>query len=81
MTDTHNKNAWNRKNIERITRECAASNDYSVRESIHTIRFAVTGTTVGPGLFGILELLGKETVIRRLRRAVEYIHNKDFPDA
>ena len=36
---------------------------------IHTARVAVTGRTVGPGLFDILAVLGKETVARRLERA------------
>ncbi len=40
---------------------------------IHTIRVAVTGTTVGAGLFETLRTLGRETVIRRLRRAMEWV--------
>lgn len=34
---------------------------------IHAARLAVTGRTVGPGLFELLHTLGKETVVRRLR--------------
>lgn len=71
------QNTWSRENIERVTRECAASNNYNIRESIHTIRLAVTGTTSGPGLFGILELLGKKTVIMRLRKVADYIRNRE----
>jgi glutamyl-tRNA synthetase len=33
---------------------------------IHPTRLALSGRTIGPGLFEIMELLGKETVIRRL---------------
>jgi len=33
---------------------------------IHATRLALSGKTIGPGLFEIMELLGKETVIRRL---------------
>ncbi len=40
---------------------------------IHTIRVAVTGTTVGAGLFETLAVLGRETVQRRLRRAMEWV--------
>jgi glutamyl-tRNA synthetase len=33
---------------------------------IHPTRLALSGRTIGPGLFEMMELLGKETVIRRL---------------
>ena len=41
---------------------------------IHTIRVAVTGRTVGPGLFETLAVLGRERVLRRLKRAQEWVH-------
>lgn len=36
---------------------------------IHPVRLAISGRAVGPGLFEMMELLGKETVLRRLRIA------------
>ena len=36
---------------------------------VHPIRVAVSGRTEGPGLFEMLELLGRERVVRRLRAA------------
>ena len=33
------------------------------------LRAAVTGTNVSPGLFEVLELLGREVTLARLRRA------------
>jgi glutamyl-tRNA synthetase len=36
-------------------------------ELVHPTRVALTGRTVGPGLFETMHLLGKETIIRRLR--------------
>ncbi len=36
---------------------------------IHTTRLAVTGRTAGPGLFELMEVLGKERVVARLERA------------
>ncbi len=38
---------------------------------IHPVRLAVTGMGIGPGLFETLELLGKERVTARLKRAVK----------
>jgi len=40
---------------------------------IHPVRLAVTGVSGGPPLFDILELLGKDTVIKRMEKAVEFI--------
>ena len=37
----------------------------------HPVRLALTGVTCGPGLFEIMEVLGKETVLRRLTKAIE----------
>ncbi|MDK2991257.1 MAG: nondiscriminating glutamyl-tRNA synthetase [Clostridiales bacterium] len=40
---------------------------------IHPTRLAISGRTVGPGLFDIMELLGKERTLDRMARAIEYI--------
>ncbi len=40
---------------------------------IHPTRLAVSGRTGGPGLFEMMELLGRDAVVRRLRSAVERI--------
>jgi glutamyl-tRNA synthetase len=40
---------------------------------IHPIRLAVTGMSFGPGLFEVLEVIGKNTVVRRLRKAASAI--------
>ncbi|WP_155317185.1 glutamate--tRNA ligase [Desulfosarcina alkanivorans] len=37
------------------------------------VRVALTGTTVSPGIFEVIEVLGKERVLDRLKRAVAYI--------
>ena len=37
---------------------------------IHPLRLALTGKTVGPGLFELIEVLGKERVLTRLNGAV-----------
>ena len=42
-------------------------------KAIHPLRLAATGKTVGAPLFDVLELLGKETVDRRIRNFVAAI--------
>jgi glutamyl-tRNA synthetase len=34
---------------------------------------ALTGTTVSPGIFEVIEVLGRERVLVRLKAAVEFI--------
>lgn len=40
---------------------------------IHPTRLACTGCTVGPSLFHLLEVLGKERVLERLDNAIEFL--------
>ena len=41
---------------------------------IHAARLAISGIGSGPGLYDILEVLGKEESVRRIRTALEKIH-------
>lgn len=43
---------------------------------IHPTRLALTGRTVGPGLFDVIALLGKKRCLERLRRAADWIEQK-----
>jgi glutamyl-tRNA synthetase len=40
---------------------------------VNAARLALTGKPVGPGLFELAELMGKETVLARMNRALEYM--------
>jgi glutamyl-tRNA synthetase len=57
--------------IEQALRGLAAELDLSPRKAFQPIRVAVTGSTVSPGLFESLELLGRERVLERLSRCGE----------
>jgi glutamyl-tRNA synthetase len=64
---------WSVAPLEEVLRDTAASEGISAGKLIHPTRLALTGTTVGAPLFDVVELLGKETAIRRLRKFVEGI--------
>lgn len=55
--------------IEEALRGLAERLELSPRKAFQPIRVAVTGSTVSPGLFESLELLGKDASLRRLRAA------------
>ncbi|UZQ83876.1 glutamate--tRNA ligase [Thermoanaerobacter sp. RKWS2] len=42
-------------------------------ELFHPTRLAISGRTFGPGLFDIMELLGKERTIERIEKAMDFI--------
>lgn len=50
-------------------------------ELIHPTRLAVSGLTGGPSLFEMLEAIGKERVIKRMKKAIEYIETLGGSDA
>ncbi len=56
--------------LEQAVRDGAASEGISAARIIHPLRLAVSGVGVGPSLFHLLELLGKETVLRRVLHAI-----------
>ena len=57
--------------VEAALRQLAEELQIKPTNLIHPARLALSGRTIGPGLFEMIELLGKETVVRRLRRAIE----------
>jgi glutamyl-tRNA synthetase len=57
--------------IERALRSLAERLELSPRKAFQPIRVAVTGSTISPGLFESLELLGKETSLARISSAAE----------
>jgi glutamyl/glutaminyl-tRNA synthetase len=56
---------------EAAVRALAAERGIHSREVIHPARVALTGKTAGPGLFELMELLGRPRVVARLRAAAE----------
>ena len=56
------------KNIENICRKLSEELGIKASKIIHPTRVAISGLTVGAGLFEMMELLGKEKVIRRLEK-------------
>ncbi len=53
--------------------QLAAESGLALGKFIHPTRLALTGRTVSPGMFDVMELLGRERTLARLRRALAYI--------
>ncbi|MCB2205450.1 glutamate--tRNA ligase [bacterium] len=60
--------------LEELIRAHAEELEMGAGKLIHPIRLALTGSTASPSLFDMMEVLGRETCLRRLHRALEQIH-------
>jgi glutamyl-tRNA synthetase len=63
---------FDKEEIERNFRATASDLGLKTRDLVHPVRCALTGKKVGPGLFETMEVLGKERVLDRLKRLVNY---------
>ncbi len=60
-------------NIEQVYKALAEQKEISSGSLIHPTRLAISGVSFGPGLFELMEVLGKDTVLRRIEKAVAFI--------
>jgi glutamyl-tRNA synthetase len=59
--------------IEKAIRSEAERRGLKAAQFIHPLRVAVSGKKVGPGLFELLEVLGKERVLARIARTLRFL--------
>lgn len=59
---------FNKASIEEAYRKLADEMGLKAAELIHPTRVAISGKTVGAGLFDIMELLGRDKVLKRLEK-------------
>jgi len=71
-------NPFDKQQIETNVRVLVNSLGINAGEMIHPVRVALTGGTVSPGIFEIIEFLGKEKSIARLRKVKDKLKAKDF---
>jgi glutamyl/glutaminyl-tRNA synthetase len=58
-------------NIEKSFRDLVKERNIEAKTLIHPIRVALTGKTVGPGLFEVIYYLGKERTQERLSKFIK----------
>lgn len=61
---------FNKESIEKTCREIAKKYNIKPASIIHPTRVAISGKTVGAGLFEMMELLGRKRVVERLGRSL-----------
>jgi glutamyl-tRNA synthetase len=64
--------------IEKTIKDTAKKLSVKVAALVHPLRLACTGKTVGPSLYDLVAILGKDRVIRLINRALAQIENSTF---
>ncbi len=67
---------FDEKSLEPVFRKIAAALGIKLGKLAQPVRVALTGGTISPGLFEIIEVLGKQTVLERLEKALEHIEGQ-----
>jgi glutamyl-tRNA synthetase len=62
---------WLAASLETTLKQLGKEIGCKVGELVHPARVAVSGRTIGPSLYHMLEIMGKERVLRRMDRALE----------
>ncbi len=57
---------WNEQNLESLLREYCEQSDIKFGKIAQPLRAALTGTTKSPGIFEVMNILGRDEVLRRL---------------
>ena len=58
---------WDVQNLDEVSHKLMEQNGYKPREAFMTLRVALTGEKATPPLFDMLSVLGKQTVLQRLK--------------
>ena len=58
--------AWDEETLEAAAREFASANDIGLGKLAQPLRSALTGSNASPGIFEVLQILGKEEALARL---------------
>ncbi len=66
-------NDFNEESIEKIYRDYAEEKSLKGADIIHPTRLALTGKTAGPSLFELMDILGKDEVLKRLTKFIESV--------
>ncbi|NIR45552.1 MAG: glutamate--tRNA ligase [Gemmatimonadetes bacterium] len=65
--------AWNEEALEAQLRALAEVMGIGAGKLIHPLRVALTGSAVSPGIFEVMNLLGRDVVLRRIDAAIDHL--------
>jgi len=65
------------QNIENVFKKVMEKTGLKLGKIAQPLRVALTGKTVSPGIFEIVDVIGKKTVISRIKKAIDHIIKKN----
>jgi glutamyl-tRNA synthetase len=66
---------WTEITLEGVFSQFLAQTGSTMKQIAPPLRLALTGKTASPGLFEVMEAMGRERVLKRLGRALDFIRN------
>jgi glutamyl-tRNA synthetase len=76
ITSLSKESILKKENVHRLIQQLSETRGEPLVKVAQPIRVALTGRTVSPPIDEVIEVLGKEEVIQRLQKAIEYIEHK-----
>ena len=64
---------WNSDTLQETMKSFMEENDFGFGKVMKPVRLALCGTINGPSLFSIMELIGKDASIRRIKHALDHL--------
>ena len=64
---------WDHDTLKAAYEKLSETSGEGLGQFVHPTRLACTGKSVGPGLFELLELLGKDVCLERVDKAIQFI--------
>lgn len=68
--------SWDHDTLKAAFEKLVSDSGLGLGQYVHPTRLALTGKSVGPGLFELTELIGKEESLRRMSAAIEFIRKR-----
>lgn len=63
--------SWDRETLEQLARDHADANDLKLGKVAQPLRAALSGSTVSPPIFEVMELLGRDETLARIQDALK----------
>ena len=67
---------FNQGCLEVLFTEFLEAEQITLKKLAQPLRVALTGKTASPGIFEVMEVLGREKVIERIRNAIDHIKSR-----
>jgi len=76
LSNLKKEKSFDRKELENIFSILLERHQIKLGAIAQPLRVALTGTSVSPGIFEVMEVMGQEMVVQRLSHVISHIKNK-----